>query len=307
MTASADAARKGPDLFIVGAPKAGTTAMDAYLGQHPEIYMAPHKETHFFAPDLIPPDERMAPEAYFGMFAAGGTEKYFGESSVFYLVSPAAARAIHDFCPTARILVFLRNPVDFIDSHHSQIVYEGYEDLTDLRAALDAERARREAWRDGPSYYRQVVRYYRRMAAYSEQVERYLEVFGCAQVHITLYDDIRADLPGAYRRILDFLGVDPAFEPDFGVRNANKVVRSSRLRDLLLDPPPWASIPSRTLLPLSARNAVKRILKRANTNIVRRPPMPEDLRRTLAADLRPDMQRLEKLLDRDLGAWYGAA
>ena len=46
------AALEGPDFFIVGAPKCGTTAMADYLGQHPEIGMCPRKETHVFATDL---------------------------------------------------------------------------------------------------------------------------------------------------------------------------------------------------------------------------------------------------------------
>ena len=49
----------GPDFFIVGAPKCGTTAMAAYLGQHPEIGMCPRKESHVFATDL---KERMTRE-----------------------------------------------------------------------------------------------------------------------------------------------------------------------------------------------------------------------------------------------------
>jgi hypothetical protein len=45
------AARRGPDFFIVGAPKCGTTAMAAYLSSHPEVFMA-RKEMHCFGSDL---------------------------------------------------------------------------------------------------------------------------------------------------------------------------------------------------------------------------------------------------------------
>ena len=38
-----------PNFFIVGAAKAGTTFLYYYLKQHPEIYMSPVKEPHFFA------------------------------------------------------------------------------------------------------------------------------------------------------------------------------------------------------------------------------------------------------------------
>ena len=37
-----------PNFFIVGAQKAGTTSLYHYLDQHPQIYMSPRKEPHFF-------------------------------------------------------------------------------------------------------------------------------------------------------------------------------------------------------------------------------------------------------------------
>jgi hypothetical protein len=43
---------KLPDFFLVGAPKAGTTALYRYLDQHPGIYMSPIKEPHFLADEI---------------------------------------------------------------------------------------------------------------------------------------------------------------------------------------------------------------------------------------------------------------
>jgi len=41
-----------PNFFIVGAPKSGTTALNVYLSEHPDIFMA-RKELHYFGRDLI--------------------------------------------------------------------------------------------------------------------------------------------------------------------------------------------------------------------------------------------------------------
>ena len=43
---------KQPNFFLVGAPKAGTTSLYAYLDQHPDVYMSPLKEPNFFADEL---------------------------------------------------------------------------------------------------------------------------------------------------------------------------------------------------------------------------------------------------------------
>ena len=43
---------KKPNLFIVGAPKCGTTALSEYLRQHPNVFMTNPKEPNFFADDM---------------------------------------------------------------------------------------------------------------------------------------------------------------------------------------------------------------------------------------------------------------
>ena len=38
-----------PQLFIVGAPKAGTTALHAYFEKHPQLNMSSDKEPNYFS------------------------------------------------------------------------------------------------------------------------------------------------------------------------------------------------------------------------------------------------------------------
>ena len=38
-----------PNFLVIGAAKSGTTSLYEYLKQHPEVYMSPVKEPHFFA------------------------------------------------------------------------------------------------------------------------------------------------------------------------------------------------------------------------------------------------------------------
>src|SRR5437763_14107291 len=86
-----------PNFFIVGAARSGTTSLDRYLSQHPEIYITPKKETHFFAVDYFPPhftgpgDDRLNEllirdeNQYAKLFADATGAKAVGESSAFYL------------------------------------------------------------------------------------------------------------------------------------------------------------------------------------------------------------------------------
>jgi hypothetical protein len=145
---------------------------------------------------------------------------------------------------------------------------------------------------------------YRDIARYAQQVERYLTVFGPGQVCVVLYDDLVADPAATYRRVLEFLGVDPDHRPEFEVVNANKVVRSTRVRDLLRHAPPGLRRVGRLAVPDEhARAALRRRLHVLNTRGMARPPMAAELRTRLADEIAPDIRRLEAVLDRDLKPW----
>ena len=41
-----------PNFFIIGTPKAGTTALQKILSAHPDVFMSPIKEPHYFSTDF---------------------------------------------------------------------------------------------------------------------------------------------------------------------------------------------------------------------------------------------------------------
>lgn len=306
----------GPDFFIVGAPKCGTTAMDAYLAQHPEIFMIP-KEQHYFGEDLEEiwrhPDAGTHPSAeqYFALFAGSEGAVRRGDSSVWYLWSRTAARELHDHNPDARIIVMLRNPVDMLASLHSQSLLNGVEDIEDFEEAVAAEPDRRAGRRvppnNGPVPWRL---FYSELARFHDQVERYFVTFGRDQVHVILYDDLVADTPRTYRGVLEFLGVDPEFAPDFEVINANKRLRSRWLQQRVWNIEQDASALRRlgtALLPHPIRSALLRrvvpALRRFNTESTRRQPVSPEVRNRLYEELARDIEKLSVLLDRDLSHW----
>jgi hypothetical protein len=40
--------RRLPNFLVIGAMKSGTSSLAAYLDAHPDVWMAPTKELHFF-------------------------------------------------------------------------------------------------------------------------------------------------------------------------------------------------------------------------------------------------------------------
>jgi hypothetical protein len=307
-----DEARPTPNLFIVGAPKSGTTALASYLNQHPAIFVA-DKELSFFGGDLVFRTHNggqwhISYRAYLEWFSRHGDCRYRADRSVFYLYSSLAAGEIHDFDPDSRIIILLRNPVDQMHSQHGEMLFQGDEDIRDFGDALAAEADRRCGRRVPPGCQKLFGLLYRDIARYPEQVERYLSAFGHGGVCVVLYDDLVADAAGTYRRVLEFLEVDPGHVPAFDVVNANKVVRSARARDLLRHTPPALGRVGRMVVPNQyARAALRRRLHGLNTERRPRPPVAPHLRLALQNEFEPDIRRLEQLVGRDLSPWLAVA
>jgi hypothetical protein len=300
---SVSATRRGrPNLFIVGAPKCGTTALHHYLSQHPDIFFSIAKEHHFFGRDLGYSPAPISLPKYLSYFSSA-SEKWRGDASPFYLYSVEAARDIKAFAPDARIIVMLRNPVDMMYSLHSQHLFNEREDIEDFEAALAAENDRKHGERIPPQCHFVKGLWYRDVANFAPQVERYFDAFGRDSVKVILYDDFRTRTAEVFADVLRFLGVDESFVPSFEIINANKQLRSRLLRRFYANPPAIFRSLARTLMSHRARYRFINWLRARNAKPSTRPNMPAELRRRLEGEVTPSIRELEQLLDKDLGHW----
>ncbi len=169
---------------------------------------------------------RPSKDEYLASFRASTWAERRGESSVWYLMSRSAAQRIHEFNSRAQIIVMLRNPVDMLQSLHSQAVLSHSEDILDFETALAAEGDRRRGVRIPANCTFPASLLYRETVRFKEQLERYFAVFGREQVHVLLFDDFVADTLKAHQGVLEFLGLDNAFAPHVRVVNPNKRFRS---------------------------------------------------------------------------------
>jgi sulfotransferase family protein len=99
-----------PDFLIIGAQKAGTSALHWYLRQHPEIKSARRKEVGFFHQDKV---YQRGPRWYARKFSLRFPAKtLLFEADPEYLYHPCAIERIFRFKPTMRLLILLRNPIE---------------------------------------------------------------------------------------------------------------------------------------------------------------------------------------------------
>jgi hypothetical protein len=207
-----------PNLFVIGAPKSGTTSLHRYLDQHPSIAMSVVKEPKFFLATGTRPrhggpgDERACRSyvvdrsEYEALFHyPEGPVSYAGESSPFYLWHPDAPARIHELVPEARLVAVLREPTMRAYSNWADLREQDREKL-DFPAALAAEEERRLAgWE--PFWF------YRSLGLYGEQLTRVFAVFPRRHVKIVLAEEL-AESPGrALADVLAFLGLPDVPRP----------------------------------------------------------------------------------------------
>ncbi len=299
------------NLFIVGAPKCGTSAMAQYLAAHPDIYMA-RKEMHFFGQDLRfgPQFYRRDQNAYLAEFKAWNGQRWAAEASVWYLFSASAANEIKAFNPDSRIIIMLRKPSEMLHSLYRQFCFDGNEHLSTFKEALQAEDDRRAGRRMKRQTYLPQGLLYRETVRYTNQVRRYFNAFGRENVKVILYDDFAADVPGAYRETLEFLGLDPSrAKADLKVINPAKNVKSRILRAALNDPLVRSAVlAARPCIPkrvFAALQHVEAWLRQSNTRNARRLQPARELKAQLDIEFAPEVERLGGLLARDLAHWSG--
>ena len=257
-----------PDFILLGAAKAGTTALYHYLKQHPQVYMTPLKETNYFALsgqnlDFRGPGDsefvnRLSitdEAAYRAQFEGRGSQPVAGEASPLYLYHSAAPERIQATVPNARFIIILRNPIDRAYSAFLHLVRDGRETTRDFEEALALE-----PQRIGDNY--EHIWHYLSMGRYYEQVKRYFDRFSHEQIQVFLYRDLRESPHKLLRETFGFLGVDEEFQPDTATRY------------------------NESTLPAEAR-----------------PPLLPPVRVRLQEELREDILQLQELIKRDLSHW----
>lgn len=287
-----------PNFFIVGAAKAGTTSLHAYLSQHPEVFMSAFKEPHYFSSfDVRPEFDNFIPvirdsRAYQELFLSCEGYKAVGEASPSYLCDAGAAMRIRSAIRNAKIIISLRNPVQRAYSHYLMEYHAGRETLP-FDKALAADQSRgQKGW--GVSFQ------YAELGLYADQVERYLNAFGRAKVLVILFEELVRDTTLVMQDVAHFLGIDPAGYPDSAFDEVHFPFEASRglfARTLLRFRP--IRVWSKRWIPQKLRTVVRNHLLYKGSP---KPTLEKEIRMTLAQRFVPDLQRLEQLLERDLGA-----
>jgi hypothetical protein len=209
-----------PDFVIIGAAKAGTTSLYAWLCKHPFVAPASQKEVHYFdynhyrGPDWYRRHFPLASER--GLFTARHGRPFLtGEASPSYISHDWAPERLARELPDAKLLVALRNPVDRAYSQFQMSRREGEEPFGSFAEAVAAEEKRL-----APELVRtQVDRRYQSWpigcwsyllrSRYAEQLERWFQLFAREQFHVVTLEDLAARPQATLDAVHEFLGLPP--------------------------------------------------------------------------------------------------
>ncbi|NUR06260.1 MAG: sulfotransferase [Nocardioidaceae bacterium] len=309
---SAQAPRGGrlPDFLLVGAPKAGTTALHAALAQHPELFLSRVKEPKYYLCGDSPPPAYRGPgdahsnqewiwqrQRYLDLFADAGEHQLAGESTPFYLYHRDARRRIATDLPGAKLVAVLRDPVDRAYSNWMHLWADGLEPCGDVVEACAREGARIDAgW--APFWH------YRAMGMYGRQLADLYEHVGREQVLVIRYAALVDDPRSALNRVARFLGIAedvvteipsgnsrPFVHPSVRTRVLGPVVRAGARAGQFLPPQAWRT---------ASRPIVGQLHQRGNAA---RPRLTPEQREALREPFLEDISLLEGLTGESYADW----
>src|SRR5579884_671893 len=306
-----------PNFFVAGAPKAGTTSLCNYLGQHPDVFMSPIKEPNYFAlevrprnfepryreriqrrvdelhvrlanrePGELPSGITVEWQDYLCLFRGAGARQAIGEGSVSYLWSPTAPSRIVERLRRPKVIAVLRDPAERAFSQYLQDLGNG-----EIRWSFSRhlEAAFRERERQlGPLYP------FLEYGLYDQQVSRWIAAVGAENMHVIWYEDFRDRPAEVLAGVFAFLGVRE-FAPDMSKRYYESwVPRATGAAALAKRSGIWKAL--RRAAPAGVVSLVRRHAYRERSSIT----LKASDRTRLVEYYRPHVLNLSALMQRDL-------
>lgn len=282
-----------PNFLVIGAEKCGTTWLHAVLRAHPEIFVPPTKEIHYFNrldSNLRERDSfRRGLNWYERFFADWSGERHVGEVTPLYMCDPVAPQRIAETLPDVRLVCLLRHPVDRAYAHYWMARAKGHESRSfdEVVAARDPRFIER--------------------GFYARQLSGIIDRFGRGRVAILVFEETVDDPGGVLGGLGSWLG---ASAEGFAASAAGAENTAARYPAPALTR--WVPAVARAMQrhPLTFRlqaslkaSGLPDWIKKRNRRAWQYPALDRAVWLDLADYYRADMELLEELLGRPVDRW----
>ena len=291
-----------PNLLIIGAAKAGTTALYDYLAQHPQVFLSRVKEPMFFSrEDYYARGLDWYEAEYFE-----GAEHYpvRAEATPHYLywsekVAPRI-KEVYGERPVKFIASF-REPVSRAYSWYWNMVREGRETL-DFGEALRVEEGRLDQNRHELYQRGSMVYGYSAGSRYASLLQPYLELFSPEDFLFVFQDDLRSRVNETCKEIFEFLGIESSIQVNISNSNPASMPRSRRLHKTLRQRSLFKES-IKAFIPMKVRRSLKSKMMQVNLKETPYVPLNPKLAHQLRSSYRPEIDWLEKITSKELSSW----
>ncbi len=290
-----------PNTFLIGIQKAGTTTLDDWLAQHPQIYCYESlKDIHLFErfKNLQEIKERLGkePEMYKG-------QPVVLQSAVNYIFYPHLLKQIKETSPDAKLMVILRNPVDRAIS--SFFYFKKYHrEKRSMQDALIYHPSKENfAFSKDNSDFTYIEH-----GLYAHQLKHVYNYFNHDRLLIMDFDDLKSNTSTLLKNIFSFLGVDENFQPDLSPKNVTGNVKSAAFQEKLLNRSPMRKWVVDKIIdpvfPVGKRRMLKKYLFEWNTDKSKKPVEQQQeskeeiarIKKQLAPHFMDDVKELDQML-----------
>lgn len=298
-----------PNLLLAGAPKCGTTSLANYLRCHPRVFFALTKEPFFWAsdfPELRSSEQIESLPKYLELFSHAGPEcEVIAEGSTLYLYSERAIKDSLAFNPEMKYIVMLRRPSDVAYAFHMQMRFHEAEDVVDFETAWRLQDRRQSDQALIPKKCKSPkLLQYGEVAALGSQLESAMRLIPPTQLHVIFFEDFISETQAIYERTLEFLGIASdnrtVFCRDNAAMRPNSVLLTRLIRSR-------AARQMTYFLKQRIKGQTYDTLRKFKNGLLfrstKRIPLTREFENELARYFRPEVEKLEQLLDRDLGKW----
>lgn len=296
-----------PNVFLIGAPKCGTTALASYLSERNDVFLSYPKEPSYWSHDFKQGSgvaQITSQAAYDALYAEAGGYAVRLDASTSYLMSDVAIPAILKAVPNAKFLIMLRDPVEMVQAWHMEKCFNLSEDEDSFQCAWELWEDRQAGvvpWPKGAFEPRELN--YRAVAALGSQLERAFGWIPETQRLVLFQDDLAQNPNALWAQVLHFLDLPEDGRTEFPVVGGAHFNRSKTLAKLYQAPPPVLAPLIQTLKKMTrtglgskALEAVKGLLISRGKRAVLETDFQSRLRETFA----PEIAKINTLTGRNL-------
>jgi hypothetical protein len=286
------------DLMIIGAQKAGTTSLQNYLNEHPEILGHPQIEFGYFK------DDKTYANGYENEFSrhftsgsVNGAKAVIAKNTGMY-DSEKALERLQQHNSDCKLVFIVREPVSRAYSSYSMEKFNGWlkRDFSELKTVIEKKQF------DDVMY-----KFFIRLGLYSDYLKSIYKYFPREQVKIVLFERLKKDPVSVCREIFQWLKVDPSFTPgtekEYNVTQKPKSELFSKiLINLRKESNPLKKL-AKKVLPYTVFTRIGTSLVEFNKSSKKAEPISQEMREYLHSYFEPYNKELEEMAKINLDSW----